>query len=177
MIINLSKSLLFGLLISLIVSIVLLLEPELPRQKDQIIIDGMTTRLERNDEIKKQSFHELHTTNIWIRMMESEPVLEKNVIAQESIQLHAPKIEVEHDSQPIVMVEPQQPNAPTPQYAYVGRLIDDNNESLFLLSPSGPLVVKRGEILQGEWQVMQATETSLDLRYLPLNTTYRLMSK
>lgn len=176
MVINMSKSLLLLLLFSMIASIVLLLEPKLPAHIEQISGDRHLTVAEKNKTLGNEKIQDLTIENNWIRRMEPAPVLEKKVRDDKSTQVPTPHVVEYISPQPVVEVNPQ-PVVPTPQYAYVGRLIDGNKESLFLLSPTGAVVVKTGEILDGEWLVKQATDISLDLTYLPLNITYRLMLK
>ena len=110
--------------------------------------------------------------NIWVRNIELEPFFAKNELP---IKVVKKQIQPIIPQAPVYIPPPVQPSLPTPQFSYVGRMIDGNKETLFLIGPSGPFIAKLGDVIDGQWRVEHISANSMI--YLNTNTNFRLNIK
>lgn len=62
------------------------------------------------------------------------------------------------------------PPAPPPlPFKYLGRWVEQGQETLFLVQGDLPIPVQSGQVLSGGWRVERITETAVVFTYLPLN--------
>ena len=68
---------------------------------------------------------------------------------------------------------PAAPVAPAFPYQLIGRLVEGDQATALLASPSRSLAAKAGDVVDGQWRVDQVTERGLTLTWLPakLNQT------
>ena len=111
---------------------------------------------------------------IWVRNIELEPFFAKNELP---IKVVKKQIQPIIPQAPVYIPPPVQPSLPTPQFSYVGRMIDGNKETLFLIGPSGPFIAKLGDVIDGQWRVEHISANSIDMIYLNTNTNFRLNIK
>ena len=64
---------------------------------------------------------------------------------------------------------PPPPQAPPLPFAYVGRLVEDTDTTVFLAQGERNLVVKPGEVIDNTYKLEEVGERSLVLTYLPLS--------
>jgi len=64
---------------------------------------------------------------------------------------------------------PPPPQAPPLPFAYVGRLVEDQDTTVFLAQGERNLVVKPGEVIDNTYKLEEVGERSLVLTYLPLS--------
>jgi hypothetical protein len=64
---------------------------------------------------------------------------------------------------------PPPPQAPPLPFAYVGRLVEDRDTTVFLAQGERNLVVKPGEVIDNTYKLEEVGERTLVLTYLPLS--------
>ena len=64
---------------------------------------------------------------------------------------------------------PPPPQAPPLPFAYVGRLVEDRNTTVFLAQGERNLIVKPGEVIDNTYKLEEVGERTLVLTYLPLS--------
>jgi hypothetical protein len=64
---------------------------------------------------------------------------------------------------------PPPPQAPPLPFAYVGRLVEDTDTTVFLAQGERNLVVKPGEVIDNTYKLEEVGERTLVLTYLPLS--------
>jgi len=64
---------------------------------------------------------------------------------------------------------PPPPQAPPLPFAYVGRLVEDRDTTVFLASGERNLIVKPGEVIDNLYKLEEVGERALVLTYLPLS--------
>jgi hypothetical protein len=70
---------------------------------------------------------------------------------------------------------PIEPTAPPLTFAYVGKMVDGTNVTLFLLKNGQQYTVKENDILDGVYRVDVITDSNANLTYLPMNISQKLM--
>jgi hypothetical protein len=70
---------------------------------------------------------------------------------------------------------PPPPSAPPLPFAFMGKLVEDGQLTVFLTKQERNYVVKAGDTLDGMYKVEAVTPTMLTLVYLPLNIKQTLM--
>jgi hypothetical protein len=83
----------------------------------------------------------------------------------------APRVAKVVKSQPVIaalLPEPA-PQAPPLPFQFLGRYKDAGQVAIFLQHADQNLVVRVGDVLQGQYKVESLTDTALHLIYLPLN--------
>ncbi|WP_410209736.1 hypothetical protein [Aquirhabdus sp.] len=162
MTINLPKPLWAMLLVTVAFSAIALLQPE--------SIDEHSLNLRSHPSVMGE--HRLlaseatETTPLWIRQPQPSSIIINPPIKHQVVIARKPVV--------LPPVQPQRPTAPTPQFTYLGRIIKDNQLSIFLEASAGPIVVKLGDVIDGDWRVDKITSNSIDLYYLPLHETRQL---
>jgi hypothetical protein len=71
-------------------------------------------------------------------------------------------------------VAPPPPQAPPLPFAYLGRMIDGEDTTVFLVRQDRNYVVRAGDTLDGAYRVAKIEEDALVLTYLPLGTEQTL---
>jgi hypothetical protein len=64
---------------------------------------------------------------------------------------------------------PPPPQAPPLPFAYVGRLVEDRDTTVFLASGERNLIVRPGEVIDNVYKLEEVGERALVLTYLPLS--------
>ena len=64
---------------------------------------------------------------------------------------------------------PQPPSAPPLPFAYLGKMLEDGQLTVFLSRQDRNYVVKRGDVLDGSYRVESIEPPLMTLTYLPLN--------
>jgi len=76
----------------------------------------------------------------------------------------------------VSLVPPPQPTAPPISFTFIGRMIDGNEVTLFLLSKNNhQYTVKVGDVLDDTYRVEKITASSATLTYLPMNIKQELI--
>jgi hypothetical protein len=70
---------------------------------------------------------------------------------------------------PYIPLPPPPPRPPPLPFKYLGRWVDDGQETLFLAVGEEPILVQPGQVLLGKWRVDQITERTVVFTYLPLD--------
>lgn len=89
----------------------------------------------------------------------------------------APPVKKVVKSKPMVAAPappPPPPVAPALPFTYLGKMIDGEATTVFLLHRDVSLAVKAGDVINNTYRVEQVTETSLTLTYLPLNAQQQM---
>ena len=172
------SKLLFSILIfTLGLSILVLLRPDisLAEKNDIEQIDLNDARVGHG---AKQTIDEhsqlTDLNNTWVRDTELKPFFAKKELPPKEVKKHIKPI---IPPVPVYIPPAVQPSLPTPQFNYVGRMIDGNQETLFLMGPSGPFIAKRGDVVDGQWRIEHISANSIDMVYLNTNTNFRLNIK
>ncbi len=69
---------------------------------------------------------------------------------------------------------PPPPDAPPLPYAYMGKLVDGANASVFLMKGDRNYIVRSGDTIDGAYRVDEVGDQSMTLTYLPLDTKQSL---
>jgi hypothetical protein len=69
---------------------------------------------------------------------------------------------------------PSPPQAPPLPFAYLGKLVDGGQTTVFLATPDRNYIVRAGDTLDGRYRVEKIEEDRLALTYLPLDTQQTL---
>lgn len=72
-------------------------------------------------------------------------------------------------------MSPPPPSAPLLPFAYMGKLIEDGQTTVFLTKQDRNYVVKTGDTIDGTYKVEEVSARILTLTYLPLNIKQTLM--
>lgn len=70
---------------------------------------------------------------------------------------------------PYVPPPPPPPQPPPLPFKYLGRWVDDGEETLFLVQGEQPIPAAVGEVLPGNWRVDEINAGTVVFTYLPLN--------
>lgn len=70
---------------------------------------------------------------------------------------------------------PPPPSAPPMPFTFVGRMVDGNEVTLFLLRNGQQYTVKKGETLDATYRVDEITSTEAALTHIPTNTRQALV--
>ncbi|ENX05681.1 hypothetical protein [Acinetobacter courvalinii] len=174
---QISKLLFSILVITVLLSVLLLLRPDISSNKNREIQPSNITHLDENAASKSvvaKHSAKPDLNNIWIREIELQPFFSKKELAPQKVKKQRePKI----SAAPIYIAPVVQPVTPTPQFNYVGRLIEGNQETLFLMGPAGPFIAKHGDVIDGQWRIEQISANSIDMTYLNTDTNFRLNIK
>ncbi len=63
----------------------------------------------------------------------------------------------------------EKPVAPPLPYVYMGKMIDNKNQTVFLTRNEKPYVVHSGDLLDGTYRIDSIEPPSMEITYLPLN--------
>ena len=175
---QISKVLFSILLFTTGLSILILLRPDISytENKDLKAIElNQTNVVQLEDkQITDVTTQFTDLNNIWVRSTELEPYFAKKELPLKAVKK---KIKPIVPQAPVYIPPPAQPSLPTPQFNYVGRMIDGNKETLFLIGPSGPFIAKLGDVIDGQWRIEHISANSIDMVYLNTNTNFRLNIK
>lgn len=174
---NVSKPLFIIFLVILDISIFFLLKSD---------FEDLTNPYDHLSQIEKKLIHKESTTlgvtpsfNVWLREYIARPYFnkldqpKKPIVVVESKPKEVSALPV----QPVPdVIQPRQVIA-SPQFEYVGQMVEGNKQTIFLLSPSGPITAKIGEVLDGQWKVENVTSYNLTLIHLASNTSFILNLK
>lgn len=72
-------------------------------------------------------------------------------------------------------VPPPPPSAPPLPFVYLGKLIEDGQQTVFLSKQERNYVVKMGDTIEGTYRVEEISSRVMTLVYLPLNIKQTLM--
>lgn len=50
-------------------------------------------------------------------------------------------------------------------------------ETLFLMGATGPFIAKRGDVVDGQWQIEHISANSIDMTYVNTNTNFGIKYK
>lgn len=70
---------------------------------------------------------------------------------------------------PVVPPPPPPPTPPALPFKYLGRWVDDGQETIFLALGDRPEPIRLGQVLPGSWRVDEITRLRVVFTYLPLN--------
>lgn len=70
---------------------------------------------------------------------------------------------------PYVPPPPPPPKPPPLPFKYLGRWVEDGQQTLFLVQGELPIPVEPGQVLPGNWRVDEITERQVVFTYLPLD--------
>jgi len=70
---------------------------------------------------------------------------------------------------PYVPPPPPPPKPPPLPFKYLGRWVEDGQQTLFLVQGEQPIPVELGQVLPGNWRVDEITERTVVFTYLPLD--------
>ena len=174
---QISKGLFSLLILTIGASILVLLRPDLslPENKEIEIVDTDQITVQRADTQKREAQHPVaDLNNSWIRNVELKPFFAKKELAPTQVKKQRKQ---KIPPAPVYIAPPVQPMSPTPQFNYVGRMIDGNQETLFLIGSAGPFIAKRGDVVDGQWRIEHISANSIDMTYLNTNTNFRLNIK
>lgn len=155
-----SKPLLAGLLVTLIASVLLVLQPEtaetVSAAEDLLVVQPHEARALGGAELAS-----------WRRTLPAVPggALQYGM---------APPPPPPPPSPVPLVVAPPRPVAPAPGFRYLGRMVRDDTTYVFLGQGTGVEVVPVGGIAEGNWRIEGFSTAGLELRYLPLNETRQL---
>lgn len=76
---------------------------------------------------------------------------------------------------PPKLLPPPPPSAPPLPFAYMGKLIDDGQMTVFLTKQDRNYVVKTGDTIDGTYKVEEVSARMMTLTYLPLKIKQTLM--
>lgn len=65
---------------------------------------------------------------------------------------------------------PPPPVAPPNPYRFAGRILRDGQTQVFLTRGEYPVLIKEGDVLEGEYRVESISSASISLTYIPLGT-------
>lgn len=175
---QISKTLFSLLILTVGLSILVLLRPDLTLVgNDKVLERADMSRLKEGHDAKQKMEEQSQVSdlgNIWIRNVELKPFFANKELPPKQVKK---QITTRIPPAPVYIAPPVQPIAPAPQFSYVGRMIDGNQESLFLIGNSGPFIAKRGDIVDGQWRIEHISANSIDMTYLNTNTNFRLNIK
>jgi hypothetical protein len=69
---------------------------------------------------------------------------------------------------------PPPPQAPPLPFAYLGKLAEEQNTTVFLVAGDRNLVVKPGDLIDNTYRLEEVTDSDVVLTYLPMNQRQRL---
>jgi hypothetical protein len=69
---------------------------------------------------------------------------------------------------------PPPPQAPPLPFAYMGKLAEDRNTTVFLTAGDRNLVVKPGDVIDNTYRLEEVTDSAVVLTYLPMNQRQQL---
>ena len=174
---QISKSLFSILILTIGASILVLLRPDLslPENKGVEIVDTNQITVQQADTQKRDAQSQISDlNNIWIRDGELKPFFAKKELPPTQVKKQR-KQKIPPTS--VYIAPPVQPMIPTPQFSFVGRMIDGSQETLFLMGATGPFIAKRGDVVDGQWQIEHISANSIDMTYVNTNTNFRLNIK
>jgi hypothetical protein len=70
---------------------------------------------------------------------------------------------------PYVPPPPPPPKPPPLPFKYLGRWVEDGQQTLFLVQGEEPIPIQPGQVLSGNWRVDEITERTVVFTYLPLD--------
>ncbi|PKF33798.1 hypothetical protein [Acinetobacter proteolyticus] len=175
---QISKSLFSILILTVGLSILVLLRPDLTLvDQDKELEQVDKSHLKEGHDAKQKMEEQSQLSdldNIWVRNVELKPFFAKKELAPTKVKKpRKQKI----PPPPVYVAPPVQPMIPTPQFNYVGRMIDGNQETLFLIGNAGPFIAKQGDVVDGQWRIEHISANSIDMTYLNTNTNFRLNIK
>lgn len=154
-----------------------MLRPDLTLNENREIQPTRIAPLDESDENKSDVAKDSHRpdlNNIWIRGVELQPFFAKKELAPQKVKKQRePKVV----PAPTYVAPVAEPVIPTPQFKYVGRLIEGNQETLFLMGSAGPFIAKQGDVIDGQWRIEHISANSIDVTYLNTNINFRLNIK
>lgn len=175
---QLSKVLFSILILTLSLSILVLLRPDISIAENNDLEKIELNRVSVVEHDAKQAIEETSQftdlNNIWVRNTELKPFFAKKELPAKEVKKQISRV---IPPAPVYIPPPVQPSLPTPQFSYVGRMIDGNKETLFLIGPSGPFIAKLGDVIDGQWRIEHISANSIDMIYLNTNTNFRLNIK
>lgn len=178
MYLQISKTLFSILILTVGLSILVLLRPDLTLVENNKDIEQVDMYHLKESHDAKQKMEERSQIsdlgNIWIRNVESKPFFAKKELPQKQVKKQKT---ITIPPAPVYIAPPVQPMTPTPQFSYVGRMIDGNQETLFLIGGSGPFIAKRGDVIDSQWRIEHISANSIHMTYLNTNTNFRLNIK
>lgn len=162
MTIPLSKQVLTGFLATIVLTAIVLLQPE----ADMNAVEDAVLVVER-DERHARTTDESATP--WLRELPPQhtAMLDRGFVLLPPPPPPAP---------PIIFapIEPPKPVVPNPAFTYLGRMMRDDKVYVFLGRGEDVDMVAIGDAVDGSWRVEGVSDTSVELLYLPLNEVRQL---
>lgn len=76
-----------------------------------------------------------------------------------------------HQPPPLITQEVYLPLPPPLPFSYIGRMVEDDLETLFLSSPQHNYVAHSGEVIEGDYRIDSISDDEVHFTYLPLALT------
>lgn len=173
---NVSRPVLAGLLLTLVLTVIALLQPDSEANSAQQAASAelVAERPASATADEAGNTAERKEATSWQRQL----TLPKAAVLQQGFAPPPPPAPIVAPVAPLPPPAPVKPVAPTPAFRYIGRLVRDNHVYVFLANADDVEVVAVGDTVDSNWRVEQVGESNVELRYLPLNETRQLaMSK